>query len=152
MTEWFYKATPTKVSYEKTRNLAVNEGFICRSAYEENRSLADNAHQVDLQDIIHLYFSEEGNYRPIGSFRVIGPKNHPHPERFTKIAQGTKSLFEIQDDYATTLSQLGEAGADGYQPDPVLKKLVGWALVKLDIETPFPAPESIRNQATLVRR
>lgn len=152
MTEWFYKATPTKVSYEETRDLAVNEGFICRSAYEENGSLADNAHQVDLQDIIHLYFSDEGKYRPIGSFRVIGPKNHPHPERFTKIAQGTKSLFEIQDDYATTLSQLGEPGAERYKQDPVLKKLVGWALVKLDIETPLPAPDSIKNQATLVRR
>ena len=152
MTEWFYKATPTKVSYEKTRELAVNEGFICRSAYEENGSLADNAHQVDLQDIIHLFFSEEGNYRPIGSFRVIEPKNHPHPERFTKPARRTKSLFEIQDDYATTLLQLGEADSDGYQPDPVLDKLVGWALVKLDIETPLPPPESIKNQTTLVRR
>ena len=152
MTEWLYKATPTKVSYEETRDLAVNEGFICRSAYEENRSLADNAHQVDFHDIIHLYFSEEGNYRPIGSFRVIGRKNHPHPERFTKLVHDTNSLFEIQDDYATTLLQLGEAGADGYQPDPVRKKLVGWALVKLDIETPLPPPESIKNQTTLVRR
>jgi hypothetical protein len=30
MTEWFYKATPTKVSFEETRDLAVNDGFICR--------------------------------------------------------------------------------------------------------------------------
>ena len=152
MAEWFYKATPTKVSYEETRDLAVNEGFICRSAYEGNGSLADNAHQVDFHDIIHFYFSIDGEYRPIGSFRVIGPKNHPHPERFTRIAEGTNSLFEIQKDYETTLVKLGDPGAERYKPDPSLEKLVGWALVKLDIETPFPAPESIRNQATLVRR
>jgi hypothetical protein len=46
MTEWFYKATLTKVSLEDTRALAVDDGFLCRSAFETNGSRADNTQHV----------------------------------------------------------------------------------------------------------
>ncbi len=151
MTEWFYKATPTKVSFEETRDLAVKDGFICRSAFEENGSRADNTQHVTFRDIIHVYFTGDGEPAVIGSFEIVGPNRHPHRERFGKGATGT-ALHEVSDDFATKLRGLGDAGAERYQPDPVLKKLTGWAVVRRDdIVTPPIASAPFKGQATLVR-
>jgi len=69
MTEWFYKTTPTKVSLAETRDLAVKDPFICRSAFEANRSRADNTQHVEFRDIIHVYFTGEGEPAVTGPSR-----------------------------------------------------------------------------------
>ncbi len=150
MTTWFYKATPTKVSFEDTRDLAVNEGFLCRSAYEENGSRADNTQHVHFADLLHLYFTGDGAARVIGTFQVVGPNKHPNPTRFGKTVPGT-TLFEITNgDFEKKLRAL--KGNDGYLPDPVLKKMTGWILKqRLDIATPPFSDAPFTNQATLVR-
>lgn len=70
MTERFYKATPTKVSFVDTRDLALNEGFLCRSAFEENGSRADNTQHVDFGDLLHVYFTGDGDSKIIGRFQA----------------------------------------------------------------------------------
>jgi hypothetical protein len=150
MTNWFYKATPTKVSFEDTRDLAVNEGFLCRSAYEENGSRADNTQHVEFGDLIHVYFTGDGAAHVIGTFQIVGPNKHPNPTRFGKTVPGTR-LFEIADAaFEKKLRVL--KGSEGYQPDPVLKKMTGWILKhRLDIATPPFSDAPFTNQATLVR-
>jgi hypothetical protein len=151
MTEWFYKATPTKVSFEETRDLAVNDGFICRSAFEDNGSRADNTQNVAFRDVIHVYFKGDGEPAVIGSFEVVGPNRHPFRERFVRGVTGT-ALHEVSDEFATRLRGLGDASAERYQPDPVLKKLTGWAIVRRsDMVTPSFASAPFKGQATLVR-
>jgi len=62
------------------------------------------------------------------------------------------ALFEVSEEFATKLRGLGDASAERYQPDPVLKKLTGWAVVRRhDIVTPPLASAPFRGQATLVR-
>lgn len=152
MTEWFYKATPTKVSFEETRDLAVKDGFICRSAFEENGSRADNTQNVAFRDIMHLYFAGDGAPKIIGSFEVVGPNRHPFGERFGRGVAGTV-LHEVTDEFASKLRGLGDASGERYQPDPVLKKLTGWAVLpREDVATPPFASAPFRGQATLVRR
>ena len=151
MTEWFYKATPTKVSYEATRSLAVHDGFLCRSVYESNSTRADNTQHVDFGDILHIYFTGTGDPKVIGSFEVIGPNRHPRPTLFGSSMAGTK-LFEIRDpDFEQPLRSL--PGDEGYEPDPVLDKMTGWILKpRPDIETPSYEEAPFRSQATLVRK
>ena len=152
MKEWFYRAAPTKVSYEETRDLAISDGFICRSAYEENESRADNTQHVDFGDILHVYFTGDGDRKEIGSFEIVGPKRHSHGSRFKKKVPGTV-LFEVDDEFARKLMGLGEPGAERYRPDPVLKKLTGWAIVqRADISTPPFTEAPFTGRATLVMR
>jgi hypothetical protein len=151
MTEWFYKATPTKVSFDDTFDLAVNEGFICRSAYEENTSRADNTQHVDFGHLLHVYFVGDGDPKVIGTFQVIGPSKHAIPSRFGKGVTGTK-LFEIADAAFEEKLQKME-GEEGYEPDPVLKKMTGWILKhRPDLTTPPFGDAPFNNQATLVRK
>lgn len=152
MTEWFYKATPTKVSFEETRDLVVNEGFICRSAFEENGSRADNTQHVKFRDIIHVYFSGKGERKIIGSFEVVEPTRHAFRERFVKGVTET-ALQEVTDEFAADLRRLGDASAERYQPDPVLKKVTGWAVVRRDdlVTPPFDVAP-FKGQLTLVQR
>lgn len=150
MAEWFYKATPTKVSFQQTRDLAVNDGFLCRSAFEENGSRADNTQHVDFGDVLHVYFTGAGEPRVIGSFQVIGPNKHGHPNRFGSGVKGTK-LFEVADfDFVARLRAM--EGDEGYAPDPVLKKFTGWILkYRPDVSTPAYEAAPFKGQATLVR-
>ena len=150
MTDWFYKATPTKVLFDDTRDLMVNEGFLCRSAFEENKSRADNPQHVDFGDLLHVYFIGDGDPRVIGTFQVVGPNKHADPARFGKGVTGTK-LFEIADPaFEKRLRAL--KGDEGYEPDQVLKKMTGWILKhRPDISTPPYAEAPFNNQATLVR-
>jgi hypothetical protein len=152
MTEWFYKATPTKVSFQEARDLAVNDGFICRSAYEENASRADNTQHVDFKDVIHVYFTGDGPPQVIGTFEVVGPRRHPKATQFGPAVKGA-TLHEVTDEFAGRLLGMGEPGAERYKPDPVLKKVTGWAVVqRTDLSTPPYAEAPFRGQATLVRR
>lgn len=145
------KTTPTKVSYEATRDLAVEDGFLCRSAYEDNGSKADNTQHVQFRDVIHVYFVDHDGPKTIGSFEVVGPNRHPHGHRFGKGVQGT-ALFEVKDpDFERLLGSL--PGNQGYEPDPVLKKMTGWVLVPvLGATTPAFEDAPFRGQMTLVKR
>jgi hypothetical protein len=153
MSEWCYKATKTKVTFEETRDLAVTDGFLCRSAYEANASRADNTQHVEFRDTIHVYFMEDQVAHVIGSFEVVGPNRHPHPERFRQGVTGT-ALFEVSDDFATLVTSLGTGDGEGYKADPVLKKVTGWALVhRPDVATPpFEGTPLAGQQPTLLRR
>lgn len=150
MTEWFYKATPTKVSFEDTKGLAVDEGFLCRSAFEMNASRADNTQHVDFGDLLHVYFSGDGPPRIIGTFQIVGPNKHAMPTRFGSGVKGTK-LFEIADStFEKRLAAMG--GDEGYAPDPVLKKMTGWILKhRPDVTTPPIDEAPFSGRATLVR-
>lgn len=150
MTDWFYKATPTKVSFEDTRSLAVNEGFLCRSAFETNGSRADNTQYVNFGDLLHIYFAGDGDPNVIGSFQVVGPNKHADPSRFGRSVKGTR-LFEVANPaFESTLRAMG--GDEGYDLDPVLKKMTGWILLnRPDVSTPSFAEAPFTNRATLVR-
>lgn len=151
MTEWFYKATLTKVSLEETRALAVEDGFLCRSAFETNGARADNTQHVQFRDVIHFYFVENGRPHVIGTFEVVGPNRHPHPERFKKGVPRTV-LFEVDDEFADRVVRLGNGEGEGYKPDPVLKKVTGWALLpRPDLKTPDFADAPLHGQPVLVR-
>ncbi len=151
MSEWFYRATPTKVSFEETRDLAVTDGFICRSAYEENGSRADNTQHVALGDVIHVYFTGDGEPKAIGSFEVVGPRRHRFGDRFGRGVPGT-ALHEVSEDFARTLGALGSAASERYLPDPVLKKLTGWFVIqRTDVTTPPFESAPFRGQSSLVR-
>jgi hypothetical protein len=151
MTEWFYKATPKKVSFEETRDVAIKDGFLCRSAYEENTSRADNTQHVTFGDVIHMYFTGDGEPRAIGTFEVVGPNRHREPGRFKKGVRGTV-LFEVDDEFAKRLTSLGGGNGEGYEPDPVLKKVTGWAVVqRTDIHTPPFHDAPFTGQSPLVR-
>lgn len=150
MTEWFYRATPTKVSFEETRDLMVSDGFVCRSAYEENGSRADNTRRVRFGDILHAYFTGEGDPKIIGSFEIVGPNRHPKGSRFKKGVSGT-ALFEVDDDFGRTLLALGEEGGQRYLPDPILKRLTGWAVLpRTDVTTPPFSEAPFKGRAVLV--
>jgi hypothetical protein len=151
MTEWFYKATPARVSFEETRDLALNDGFICRSAFEDNTSRADNTQHVQFRDIIHMYFTGDGPPKVIGTFEVVGPRRHPKANCFAEAVQGTV-LFVVTDEFAKKLTAMGDGEGCGYKPDPVLKKVIGWAVIaRTDIATPTLAAAPFKNQATLAR-
>src|SRR6185369_2600179 len=104
------KATPTKVSYEETRDLAIGDGFICRSAFEDTGSRADNTEYVRRGDVIHVYFTGDGQPKTVGTFEVVGPRRHRFPERFGNGVRGT-ALHEVTADFARTLSCLGDAAS-----------------------------------------
>jgi hypothetical protein len=144
------KATPSRVSFKDTQSLAVDEGFLCRSAFEENGTRADNTQHVQFGDLIHLYFSGGGTVSIIGTFQIIGPNKHAAPGRFGKGIAGT-ALFEIADAaFETKLATM--PGQQGYAPDPVLKKMTGWILQsRPDVGTPEYADAPFKNQATLVK-
>lgn len=41
MNGWLFKATPRKVGLIETRRLAIEDGFLCRSAYDAAGDSAD---------------------------------------------------------------------------------------------------------------
>jgi hypothetical protein len=152
MTEWLYRATPTKVGFEATRGLALEDGLICRSGFEDDGSHADNTKHVAHRDLIHFYFCGEGSPQIIGTFEVVGPNRHPRPKLFGKSVVKT-ALLEIGDEVLTAkLGSIHPGNGEGYEPDPVLRKFTGWAVVaRPDVETPPFNPAAFPNQASLVR-
>jgi hypothetical protein len=151
MAEWFYKATPKKVSFDETRDLAINDGFICRSAYTKSRHRVGNTQAVKLNDTLHVYYIRNRKSKYIGSFNVVHPKQHKSGGQFAKEVPNT-ALFEVSDEFNQKLKQLGETGAERYMSDPVLETRVGWPLEKQVVDPP-PIPTHFKQgRATLVRR
>lgn len=153
MTEWYYRATESKVTFSETCRLAKEEGFLCRSAFEANGTHADNTQKLGLGDLIHFYYSHSGaGYTVIGTFKVVAPHKHPHPELFGKAVTGT-ALYEVAEEFEKKLVALGTGEGEGYEPDPHLKKVTGWFLIpREDITTPPFAEAPFRGQSSLVTK
>lgn len=153
MSEWLYKATPAKVPFEPTRRLAVEEGFLCRSAYKTNRARVANTRHVDFGDLVHMYFVEHGNARIIGTFEVADPNNHPRGSVFGRCVNGTALLTVADANFAKRLRDINGANGEGYEPDPVVKEFTGWALVlRSSVRTPDYAGACFPGMVTLARR
>lgn len=153
MTEWFYKATPKKVSYEETADLALKDGFLCRSAHTVTGGKIANVRSVKLGDIIHVYFNNKKSPpKTIGTFEIAGPDRSPHPKGFGTVVKGT-ALFPVEDAaFVKKLTSLGSSG-EGYKVDPVEKKITGWILVqRQDLRTPSFSTSGLDGKPTLVKK
>ena len=149
MSEWFYKATSKKVGIVETGRLAREDGFLCRSAFTKNKKRAARTRRVKFGDIIHMYFSQKGQGRRIGSFEVIRRDEHPQPASFGAMVSQT-CLFAVDDpSFEARLRSL--AGGDGYRPDPVVHAITGWLLrERPEVTTPTYQPAMFPPRATLV--
>jgi hypothetical protein len=151
MGQWVYKATPARIDYQGTENLAVNYNFLCRSAYTRKGARPARVREVMPGDIIHFYYRlGPGQVKTIGSFVVIdGAK--AYPDRFSGYVAGT-ALVGVKEDNKRLIHLLEKDNrADpnkGYVRDPVLKMFTGWALEESkDVKAPlfdqdglFPGP------------
>lgn len=151
MQEWLYKAPIVKVPFEPTRDLAVSDGFIYRTAYQENGRRVANTVHVEFRDLIHMYYAGPDESHVIGSFEVVGPRRYPGAARLGKCMTST-TLFQVKDEeFAEKLANLG--GEDiGYAVDPDAQKITGWPVIlREDVRTPEFRPEAFPGQSTLVR-
>jgi hypothetical protein len=142
---WLYKATPKKLNSLDTRMLADLDGFLCRSARDAAGAWANNVREVQLGDIIHMYFVERGKTNPIYAYEVIAPEAHPHPARFGRRIDET-ALFAVVDE--TFIKKRDKEG--GYEHDPLEHAFTGWLLRRREPAMPFQ-PRWFRAQACLVR-
>lgn len=135
MAEWLYKATNKKVNVASTTKLAVQDGFLCRSAFTKRGPRIAHTRRVKFGDLIHFYYSEKGQVSTLGTFEVIRRDVHPHPTRFGALVSET-NLFEVVDTaFDKELRSLN--GDEGYKPDPVRGVITGWLLSqRTDIPTP----------------
>ena len=141
MTEWVYKATTAKASFEDTSELA-RKGFLCKSAHIEGGARAPNVRHVRVGDIVHMYYRERGGPRAIGSFEVLAPAGAPE---FAPASADTELALVRDrrlDKHLRTI---------GYEPDPTLEKLTGWRLRKVRAETPAYDPTWFPARRTLAR-
>lgn len=154
--EWLYRASTSKENLEVTRALIRDHGFIHRSAFVEaaKEQMIANVAKVAFRDVIHLYFVDAGKGLVIGSYRVVGPNNHPRPELFGAAVKGAQTLRRVAPgELAEELDRLG-----GYQKDPRLEVHCGWPVVPDDARAPiysptlFPGRNSIAPYAGAPRR
>ena len=135
--EWVYKATPTIANLNDTRDLALQEGFLAKAAYERaskhgQHARADHVKDVQVGDIIHFYFRESGttadNALPIGSFEVADAS--PAPGRFMWPVEDTHLARVLDSAFESRLQKMG------YGHDPKLGFTTGWLLRRLDRQPP----------------
>lgn len=148
--EWLYKATDSLAPLTDTRNLAVKEGFLCKAAYEkgDKKARADHVKRVCVGDIIHFYFKLLSDPRHvahiIGTFEVandsIDPKRFAWPTEATDLVTVTDAAF------IRRLKSLG------YEDDPQLGVMTGWALRQLEQTTPPYDPDMFPGPRCFVRR
>lgn len=121
--EWGYKATRSKLDGPGTLLLA-KRGFLCRSAYEQNLSWADNVQRVAIGHTIHFYYARrDGRVQELGAFTVIEPNEHPSPALFGARVDGS-ALHRVAD--PSFIRTIDKDGA--YAPDPKLGAFTGWVL------------------------
>jgi len=150
MTEWFYKATNTKLDHHGTLLLA-NRGFLCRSAYTKSKRWVANVQSVSFGDVLHFYFIGRKPH-PIAAYEIIRredfkiDKPTPAADDFDGPVDGC-ALYEVLD--PSFIAKLDPEGA--YKPDPKLAKYTGWLLRKTGPAA--PAPEKfLAEMPTLVER
>ncbi len=148
MTEWFYKAVPSKANYEDTRLLAKKDGFLCRSAHTKNGALVEELRGPAIGDVLHFYFVEQRRTpRPLGSFDIVGAEGHPHAAWLGAQVEGT-ALFRVTNPgFASQLRAFSE-----YDEDSVFKEFTGW-LLKMQKSAPPPLPTAmLLGRATQLRK
>ena len=135
--EWVYKATATIASMANTRNLAIQDGFLAKAAYEQpdengKQGRADHVKKVMVGDTIHFYFREPETSAdealPIGSFEIVNVS--PVPGRFAWPVQDTHLAEVIDPAFESRLRAMG------YGRDPKLGVTTGWMLKLLDRQPP----------------
>ncbi len=134
MGQWVYKATPARIGYPDTKNLAVNYNFLCRSAFTRKGARPARVREVMPGDTIHFYYRlGTGQVKTIGSFSVVDGAQ-VHSDRFTGYVAGT-ALVGVREDSKKLINLLEkDHRADpnrGYVRDPVLKVFTGWALEEI---------------------
>ena len=123
--EWLYKATPSIASLDDTRNLAVDDAFLCKAHFESggSRQKADLVDQVHHGDIIHFYYvDDDRSAHLLGSFEVVSPRNSLRPTRFSGPVAHSNLVRVVDDGFAQRLKAMR------YEDDPRLGYLTGWAL------------------------
>lgn len=138
VTEWFYKAVPSKARYEDTRILAKRDGFLCRSAHTKNGALVEEVRGPAIGDVLHFYFVEQRRPpRPLGSFDLVGAEGHPHAGWLGAQVEGTALFRVVNAGFASQLRAF-----DDYNEDSVFKEFTGW-LLKPQKAAPPPLPNSM---------
>lgn len=146
--EWLYRASNAQEDRASTLEIAQKFGFICRSAYidAERPALIPLVREVDLGHLIHLYFVSARGGQPLGTFRVVGPGNHPHKEQFGPAVKGAFTLRSVAE------SELQDhlIKCEGYARDPRLATYCGWPVVPDDRPAPRYVPGLFPGRNSLV--
>lgn len=131
-----------------TREIAIEFGFICRTAHAEGvESMIAHVASVDFGDAIHLYFAGPTSGSLLGAFRVVGPNKHPNPEFFGKAVHGTRLRTVLDGPLKDRLVACG-----GYTPDPKLGVYCGWLIVPEEMRSPSYIKEMFPGRNALVKR
>jgi hypothetical protein len=146
--EWFYKLIPSKASYDDTRLLAKKSGFLCRSAHTQKGAIIDELRGPALGDTIHYYFAEQRKTaRPLGSFEIIGPQAHEHPEWFGAQVEGTALHAVEAPGFASQLRAFKD-----YAADPTVEKFTGFILKPTSTSPPVLPPELVLARVTQLKK
>lgn len=147
MAEWFYKVIPSKATYDDTRRLARKSGFLCRTAHTQKGALVEDLRGPALGDTIHFYFAEQRRTpRALGSFELVAPDAHEHPEWFGERIEGT-AMYSVAD--AGFASQL-RAFKD-YPEDGTVGKFTGFLLKETSASSPVLPPEMVLGRVTQLK-
>ena len=122
MSEWVYRATVTQADWSATAELLEEHGFLWRKAYTRARQLVPNVSHVQLGDVIHLAFSQDGELTFSGSFEVVASPLCDQQSPIEVQGAGPLALVAVRDD--STLAKALRQTA--YERDPVLAVYTGW--------------------------
>jgi hypothetical protein len=140
MTEWAYKTTGKKASFDDTKDLADTYLFLCRSAFTraEPPARAANVRHVRVGDGIHVYFMEQTKRgliaNPLGRFEVVEASAHPHAADFGEQVRET-ALWKVRQ--GRLLARL--RALKKYAHDPVEDAYTGWLLQRRGEQRAFDA-------------
>jgi hypothetical protein len=146
--EWFYKLIPSRATYDDTRLLARKSGFLCRSAHTQKGALVEDLRGPVVGDTVHYYFAEQRKTpRAVGSFEIVAPDAHEHPEWFGEKVEGT-ALYAVAD--AGFASQL-RAFKD-YSEDGTVGAFTGFVLKPSSTSSPVLPPEMVLGRVTQLKK
>ncbi|MBL9104445.1 MAG: hypothetical protein JNL82_26100 [Myxococcales bacterium] len=146
--EWLYRATTAQEGLESTRKFAEEFGFIARTAFAEGEreQMVTLVNKVGYRDIIHLYYIDDSGGHVLGSYRVVGPNNHPQPKQFGAAVKGAPTLRVVAE--GELLTALREV--KGYAPDPRLGGFTGWPVVPGEKVSPGYGVDLFTGRNTLI--
>ncbi|HEX2731104.1 MAG TPA: hypothetical protein VHM70_05850 [Polyangiaceae bacterium] len=142
MTTWYYKAARSKLDHIGTLLLAKN-GFLARSAHNANGSSATRVSDVQVGDLVHVYYAQkERPATPIGSYEIVD--GVADANWVLGPVPGT-ALFKVTSAFVRKFDLKGD-----YEPDPVLKEFMGWLIKPAGAPPPYD-PARFPGQNTLMR-
>ena len=148
--EWLYKATDSLAPLKETRDLALNDHFLAKAAYEnsDRKMRADHVKAVVVGDIIHFYFKRLSDPRHvahvIGSFEVADAS--VDPSRFSWPTEQTHLVTVIDEAFVQYLK------SQGYENDRQLGVMTGWTLRQAVAKTPSYDPDLFVAQRCFLER